>query len=256
MSASVVEPGTVTATIADSVATVSFFHPKGNSLPGALLSRLAEVIGEIGGSSDTRVLVLRSEGTGAFCAGASFDELVAIDSEARGQDFFMGFARVILAMKRARQFIVTRVHGKVAGGGVGIVAASDFAIALDTASVKLSELAIGIGPFVVGPVIERKIGLAAFATLAVDADFFPASWAAHHGLFAKVAETPAELESLVNTAIKKLSHANPDAIAQMKQIFWEGTEHWDTLLAARAAMSGRLVLSDFTRQAIARFKAQ
>ena len=259
MTASPVDPGTgtgtVTATIVESVATISFFHPKGNSLPGALLTRLAEVIGEVGSASDARVIVLRSEGHGAFCAGASFDELAAIDSEARGQEFFMGFARVILAMKRARQFIVTRVHGKVAGGGIGIVAASDFAIAIDTASVKLSELAIGIGPFVVGPVIERKIGLAAFATLAVDADFFSARWAEQHGLFAKVAETPAELESMLNTVVKKLGRANPEAIAQMKRIFWDGTEQWDTLLRERAAMSGRLVLSDFTRQAIATFKA-
>lgn len=249
------DPGTVTATVSDNVATVSFFHPKGNSLPGTVLSRLAEAIGDIGGSADARVLVLRSEGSGPFCAGASFDELAAIDSASRGQEFFMGFARVILAMKRARQFIVTRVHGKVAGGGIGLVAASDFAIAHTSAAVKLSELAIGIGPFVVGPVIERKIGLAAFSALAVDADFFPASWAAQQGLYAKLAETTAELESLVNTAVKRLSHANPDAIVQMKRIFWEGTEHWDTLLPERAAMSGRLVLSDFTRQAIAKFKA-
>ncbi|MBI2795227.1 MAG: enoyl-CoA hydratase/isomerase family protein [Gemmatimonadetes bacterium] len=255
MTVSPQDPGTVTATVADSVATVSFFHPKGNSLPGALLGRLAEVIGQVGASSDARVLVLRSEGTGPFCAGASFDELVAIDSEAHGREFFMGFARVILAMKRARQFIVTRVHGKVAGGGIGIVAASDFAVAHTGAAVKLSELAIGIGPFVVGPVIERKIGLAAFSALAVDADFFPATWAAQQGLYAKVAETPAELEAMVNAAVKKLSHANPEAIAQMKRVFWEGTGHWDTLLPERAAMSGRLVLSEFTRQAIARFKA-
>lgn len=255
MTAPVPHPGTVTATVADSVATVSFFHPKGNSLPGTLLTRLAEVIGEIGSSANARVMVLRSEGSGPFCAGASFDELVAIDSEARGQEFFMGFAKVILAMKRARQFIIARVHGKVAGGGIGLVAASDFAIAHVGAAVKLSELSIGIGPFVVGPVIERKIGLAAFSALAVDADFFPASWAAQQGLYAKLAETPAELESLVNTAVKRLSHANPEAIAQLKGIFWEGTEHWDTLLPKRAAMSGRLVLSDFTRLAIAKFKA-
>ena len=248
--------GSVTATVADGIATVSFFHPKGNSLPAHVLKRLAEAITEVGKNDDARVVVLRSEGSGPFCAGASFDELAAIETHRMGIDFFMGFARLILAMRSCPKFIVTRVQGKVAGGGVGMVAASDFAVAMDTSSVKLSELAIGIGPFVVGPVIERKIGLGAFTTLAVDADFFSAQWALQHGLYAKVAETVAELDSLVGTIVKKLHTANPEAMAMMKQIFWQGTEHWDTLLPERAAMSGQLVLSDFTRNAIIRFKAK
>ncbi len=248
-------PGTVTATIADGIATVSFFHPKGNSLPGALLRKLADTIAEVGRSKDARVILLRSDGTGPFCAGASFDELVAIGDDVQGQEFFMGFARVILAMRDAPQFIVTRVHGKVAGGGVGIVAASEYAIAMSTASIKLSELAVAIGPFVVGPAVERKMGTGAFQALTVDADFFPASWAAQHGLYAKVADTAAEFDALLNGTMKKLVNANPEAMAMLKRAFWSGTEHWPTLLPERAAMSGRLVLSDFTRAAIAKFKA-
>ena len=250
------EPGTVTATIADGIATVSFFHPKGNSLPGALLRQLAETIGEVGRSKDARVILLQSEGTGPFCAGASFDELVAIENEQTGREFFMGFARVILAMRDAPQFIVTRVHGKVAGGGIGIVAASEYAIALHTASIKLSELAIGIGPFVVGPAVERKMGVGAFQALTVDADFFPAHWAAQHGLYAKVAETPVEFDAVLGSTLKKLTHANPEAMTLLKRTFWMGTDHWPQLLTERAAVSGRLVLSDFTRQAIARFKGK
>lgn len=248
-------PGTVTATIADGIATVSFFHPKGNSLPGALLRHLAHTIAEVGRSKDARVILLRSEGTGPFCAGASFDELVALSDDLQGQEFFMGFARVILAMRDAPQFIVTRVHGKVAGGGVGIVAASEYAIAMSSASIKLSELAVGIGPFVVGPAVERKMGTGAFQTLTVDADFFPAAWAEQHGLYAKVADTAAEFDALLNATMKKLAHANPEAMAMLKRAFWAGTEHWPTLLPERAAMSGRLVLSAFTRAAIAKFKA-
>ena len=248
--------GSVTATIADGIATVSFHHPKGNSLPATILARLAQAITEVGNNASAHVVVLRSEGSGPFCAGASFDELVAIDSHRMGIDFFMGFARLILAMRSCPKFIVTRVHGKVAGGGVGMVAASDFAVAMDTASVKLSELAIGIGPFVVGPVIERKIGLGAFTTLAVDADFFTAHWAMNHGLYSKVAETTAELDSLVGTIVRKLQHANPEAMALMKKTFWQGTEHWETLLPERAAVSGQLVLSVFTRTAIAKFNAK
>ncbi len=250
------EPGTVTATIADGIATVSFSHPKGNSLPSALLRQLALTIAEVGRSRDARVILLQSEGTGSFCAGASFDELVAIEDEAQGTEFFMGFARVILAMRDAPQFIVTRVHGKVAGGGVGICAASEYAIAMASASIKLSELAVGIGPFVVGPAVERKMGVGAFQTLTVDADFFSASWAAQHGLYAKVADTPAEFDALLGVTLKKLLQANPEAMTLLKRTFWAGTEHWPTLLPERAAMSGRLVLSQFTRQAIARFKAK
>ena len=250
------DPGTVTATIADGVATVSFFHPKGNSLPSSLLRQLADTIGEVGRSRDARVIYLRSEGGGPFCAGASFDELTSIENESQGTEFFMGFARVILAMRDAPQFILTRVHGKVAGGGIGICAASDYCIAMTTASIKLSELAVGIGPFVVGPAVERKMGVGAFQALTVDADFFSAAWAAQHGLYAKVAETPAEFDALLGSTLKKLTHANPEAMTLLKRTFWAGTEHWPTLLPERAAMSGRLVLSDFTRRAIARFKGK
>lgn len=249
-------PGTVTATIADGLATISFFHPKGNSLPSALLRQLARTISEVGRSKDARVILLQSEGSGPFCAGASFDELMSIENDVQGTEFFMGFARVILAMRSATQFIVTRVHGKVAGGGIGICAASEYAIASKEASIKLSELAVGIGPFVVGPAVERKMGVGAFQALTVDADFFPAAWAAQHGLYAKVADTTAEFDALLGTTLKKLLHANPEAMALLKQNFWAGTDHWPALLAERAAMSGRLVLSDFTRQAIAKFKTK
>ena len=172
------DSGTVATQIADGIATVRFAHPKGNSLPSALLANLAETIRALGDERGARVVVLRSEGTGPFCAGASFSELQAIADERAGKRFFMGFATLILAMIRCPKLIVTRVHGKVVGGGVGMVAASDYALATGTAAVRLSELAVGIGPFVVGPVIERKVGLAAFSALAVDADWRDARWAA------------------------------------------------------------------------------
>src|SRR5690349_12146100 len=178
--------GRVAVEITDGIATVRFGHPKGNSLPGALLRELAERIADVGRDARARVIVLRSDGTGPFCAGASFDELTAIADEAAGKEFFSGFARVILAMLRCPQLVVTAVHGKVAGGGVGIVAASDYAIAIESAACKLSELAVGIGPFVVGPVIERKIGLAAFQGMAVDADWRDARWSHLQGLYTQL----------------------------------------------------------------------
>lgn len=249
--------GRVVTTLADGVATVRFGHPKGNSLPGALLRALAEAIGAAGADLDARVVVLRSEGSGPFCAGASFDELVAISESGdpdAGRAFFSGFAGVIRAMQRCPKFVITRVHGRVAGGGVGLCAASDYAIAVDAATCKLSELAIGIGPFVVGPVIERKIGLAAFTAMAVDADWRSAAWSHQHGLYARVVPDAAALDAAVDALARRLAASNPDAMADIKRVVWEGTEHWDALLAERAAVSGRLVLGEHTRRAIASFR--
>ncbi len=249
-SSSVLEAGTVETAVADGVATVRFGHPKSNSLPGALLARLADAISAAGRDPGARVIVLRSDGDGAFCAGASFDEFKAIADAEQGRRFFSGFARVILAMIWAPKFVITRVHGKTAGGGIGVVAASDYALAVEGASLKLSELAVGIGPFVVGPVIERKIGLAAFSALAVDADWRTAAWAERHALYAEVLPTTAELDRRVDAFAAKLSGYNPEATRRMKETFWQGTEGWDALLAARAEISGTLVLSPHTRKAI------
>jgi methylglutaconyl-CoA hydratase len=246
--------GTVSSYVTDGVADVSFGHPKSNSLPASVLRALVEEITTIGARDDVRVILLRSYGTGAFCAGASFDELVAIEDPTAGHEFFMGFARVILAMTRCPVPIVTRVHGKVVGGGVGIVAASDYAMALDRASLRLSELAVGIGPFVVGPVIERKTGPGPLSAMGLDADWRDARWGAAHGLYAKVWESLPELEASLNALAQHLASSNPEAVRQIKANAWTGTEHWPGLLSERAAMSGRMVLSDYTKVAIRNFK--
>ena len=245
------EDGQVTVQIADAIATLSFSHPKGNSLPGSVLAQLAAEVTRLGTNPDAAVIVLRSEGTGPFCAGASFQELQAVRTPEQGKRFFLGFAKLILAMTRCPKFIIARVHGKAVGGGVGVCAASDYALAVPGASVKLSELAVGIGPFVVGPVIERKIGLAAFSALAVDAmEWRVAEWGREHGLYAEVRDSVEELDQAIAELASRLASFNPEAMMQMKRAFWQGTEHWDTLLEERAEMSGRLVLSEFARKAI------
>jgi methylglutaconyl-CoA hydratase len=246
--------GDVTVTLADGIGTIRFGHPKGNSLPGALLKRLAEAVSWVGRDPAARVIVLRSEGGGPFCAGASFDELVSIGDAEAGEEFFSGFARVILAMIRAPKFVVVRVHGRTAGGGVGIAAAADYAFAVKGASAKLSELTVGIGPFVVGPVIERRIGQGPYAAMSVDADWRDADWCERHALYAKVCDDVASMDAAINALAGTLAASNPQAMAKMKEVFWAGTDHWDDLLAERARMSGTLVLSDFTRNAIAKFK--
>ncbi|MBA3890049.1 MAG: enoyl-CoA hydratase/isomerase family protein [Gemmatimonadaceae bacterium] len=252
-SSNVPDSGEVRTSTADGIATVSFYHPKGNSLPGALLRAIAGAVEAAGADATVRVIVLRSEGAGPFCAGASFDELMRIEDSATGQHFFAGFATLILAMRRCPCPIVTRVHGKVAGGGVGIVAASDYVVAVRKASLRLSELAVGIGPFVVGPVIERRTGPGAFAAMALDAQWRDAEWGERFGLYAQVHETEQELDAAVTSLSSELARANPEATRLLKQVFWQGTDEWDALLAERAAMSGRLVLSDHTRRAIAAF---
>ena len=246
--------GVVTCSITEGIATVSFYHPKSNSLPAALLNDIAGRITSVSKHPATRVVVIRSEGVGSFCAGASFDELKQIDSPEAGKEFFMGFARVILAMRRCPKPIICRVQGKVVGGGVGIVAASDYALAVPDAPARLSELAVGIGPFVVGPAIERKIGAGAFSAFALDADWRDAAWCLAHGLYTRICDNLPALDQVLGTLSHKLATYNPEAISQLKAAFWSGTESWDELLEARAAMSGTLVLSEFTKNAIAAFE--
>ena len=248
--------GYVRTDIADGIGRIEFFHPKSNALPSAILRDLAAAVTAVGADPSARVIVLQSGGTGPVCAGASFDELTAISSPEQGQEFFSGFARVILAIIRAPKFVISRVHGKAAGGAVGLIAASDFSMAVSKASAKLSELAVGIGPFVVGPVIEKKIGLAAFGAMSVDADWRDAAWGERHGLYAKLFDDVAAMDDAVTALATTLAASNPEAMAMLKRVFWAGTEQWDTLLTERAAMSGTLVLSAFTRNAIGAFKTR
>lgn len=251
------ESGRVSLEISNNVAFISFFHPQSNSMPGKLLRELADAITKAGQNENAKVIVLKSEGEKAFCAGASFDELASIEDFETGKYFFSGFATVINAMRKAPKFIIARVQGKAVGGGVGIASAADFTIAHESASVKLSELAVGIGPFVVGPAVERKIGKSAFMSLTINAtEWKDANWAREAGLYAEVYATHEELDNAVMKLTERLSKSNPEAIMMLKKIFWEGTEHWDTLLSERAEMSGKLVLSDFTKKAIEKFKSK
>lgn len=239
------------------ITTIEFFHPQSNSLPGKVLEDLAREIHSAGMDEDTKVIILRSAGDGAFCAGASFDELIAIQNETEGLKFFSGFAHVINVMRKSKKLIIGRIHGKCVGGGVGLAAAVDYAIAVDKAEIKLSELAVGIGPFVVGPAIERKIGASAFSQLAIDASLWRnAEWAKHKGLFAEVHSSVENMDESIYRLATSLAHSSSAAMVEMKKIFWKGTEQWDELLKERAAISGRLVLSDFTKNAINKFKGK
>lgn len=247
----------VKSNIEEGIAVIEFYHPASNSLPGAILNELAETITKEGNNSECKVIIVKSAGERAFCAGASFDELIAINNEADGKEFFSGFAKVINAMRKCPKFIIGRIHGKAVGGGVGLASSVDYAIASDHASVKLSELAIGIGPFVVGPAVERKMGLSAFSALATDAtEWRSAEWAKVHGLYAEVYSSTAEMDEEITMLARKLAASSPEAMAELKKVYWKGTDDWDNLLMERAAISGRLVLSDFTRNAINKFKAK
>ncbi len=237
------------------VTTIEFFHPKGNSLPGKILAELTKRIQQAGNHAETRVIVLRSAGEKSFCAGASFDELAAIKNEADGLKFFSGFAILINAMRKCPKFIIARVQGKCVGGGIGLAAAADYCIALNTAEIKLSELALGIGPFVIGPAVERKIGLGAFSALAIDATIWRNSdWAKKKDMFAEVHDTVENMDEAIYRLTNHLAQSNPEAMAAIKKTLWKGTEHWDELLHERAAISGRLALSEFAKEAIAKLK--
>jgi methylglutaconyl-CoA hydratase len=249
------QQGSVSVSNADGVTTIEFSHPAQNSLPGRLLSELTSAIHYAGETGDSRVVVLRSGGDRVFCAGASFDELAAIENFETGKKFFLGFANVINAIRKCPKLVIGRVQGKAVGGGVGLAAATDYCMASQWASVRLSELAVGIGPFVVGPACERKMGLAAFSQLAINAtEWQTATWAKEKGLFQEVFETVEQLDAYIGHFTKTLVHASPEAMRRLKQVFWQGTENWDTLLDERASISGRLVLSEFTKKAIAGFQ--
>lgn len=250
-----VDQGHVECVINEGVATVEFGHPLSNSLPGKILQKLADTITDLGKSDEVTVIILKSAGERAFCAGASFDELIAIEDFETGKKFFSGFANVINACRKCPKLIIGRVHGKAVGGGVGVASAVDYCYATKYADVKLSELAVGIGPFVVGPAVERKIGVSGMSQLAINAtEWRSASWAMEQGLYAEVFESAEEMDERIAELASKLAKSNPEAMALLKKIFWEGTEHWDELLMERAAMSGKLVLSEFTVNAINAFK--
>ena len=246
-----VKEGYVKTETHNGVTTIEFFHPKSNSLPIKILEELVKEIHFAGTHDDSKVIILKSFGDTTFCSGASFDELLAIKTLAEGTQFFSGFANVINAMRKCPKFIIGRIHGKCVGGGVGLIAAVDYAIALDKAEIRLSELAMGIGPFVIGPALERKIGTAAFSTLAIDSNMWRNSdWAKRKGLFAELHEDKENMDESIGRLASTLSHSSPKAMAEMKKMFWKGTEHWDELLKERAAISGELVLSRFTKNAL------
>lgn len=249
--------GYVKTSIESNIATITFFHPQSNSLPGAILNQLADAITAAGANDQARVIILKSDGAKAFCAGASFDELIAIDSDEKGKVFFSGFAKVINAIRKAPKFVIARVQGKAVGGGVGIASAADYTLATDNADVKLSELAVGIGPFVVGPAVERKMGKSAFTSLSINAtEWQSAYWAMNNGLYVNIFKDVETLDNEVNQLAARLAKSSPEAMMELKKVCWEGTENWDDLLIQRAAISGRLVLSDFTRNAIQSFKSK
>ncbi|HPF12031.1 MAG TPA: enoyl-CoA hydratase/isomerase family protein [Flavobacteriaceae bacterium] len=238
----------------DGIATIEFFHPEHNSLPGSLLASLVEAINHAGENEEAKVVILKSGGDRTFCAGASFQELIHIDNAATGKVFFSGFANVINAMRKCPKFIIGRIQGKTVGGGVGLASATDYCMATQYAAIKLSELNVGIGPFVVGPAVERKLGTSAMSQIAMDPNtFYPAEWALRKGLYTQVFDSTEELDEAVQAYAEQLCGYNPEAMAEMKRTFWAGTENWDQLLAERAAISGRLVLSEFTKETLKKY---
>jgi methylglutaconyl-CoA hydratase len=251
------QEGYVKTETQENICTITFFHPQSNSLPGAILNQLADAIRQAGTASDAAVIILKSGGEKTFCAGASFDELIAIKTEEEGLRFFSGFAKVINAIRTCPKFVIAAIQGKCVGGGVGLAAAADYSIATKAADVKLSELAVGIGPFVVGPAVERKIGTASFSALSIDATSWRSSeWAMEKGLFAELHQDISSMHQAVDKLAKTLSGSSPEAMKELKSICWKGTENWDALLMERAAISGKLILSTFSINAINAFKAK
>ena len=247
--------GSLITTIENKIATVEFGHPASNSFPRELLDRVTNELNSLSNNPEVSLIVLRSEGVGAFCAGASFDELLAVSNLEEGKKFFSGFAHLINAMRNCKKLIVGRVHGRAVGGGVGIASACDYVFATNNAAVKLSELAIGIGPFVIEPAVSRKIGKTALAEMTLAPhEWKSADWAQERGLYANTFNNTEDLDAALENFCSKLASYNPDALIEMKKVLWEGTAHWETLLLERAAITGKLVLSEYSKKALMQFK--
>ncbi|KAF2335671.1 enoyl-CoA hydratase/isomerase family protein [Flavobacterium daemonense] len=246
--------GSLETSFNNAIATVQFGHPASNSFPRQLLDRLTAEINSLSRNENVSVIILKSEGAKAFCSGASFDELLQVENEEQGTEFFSGFAHLLNAMRNCNKLIIGRVQGKAVGGGVGIISACDYTFATILSDVKLSELAIGIGPFVIEPAVSRKIGKTAMAEMTLAPEKWKtAEWAFNKGLYSVLCDA-ANLDWEVNNFAEKLSSYNPEALYEMKKIIWEGTENWESLLFERATITGKLVLSDFSRNALMQFK--
>lgn len=257
MSSEVITQGGILTQIKNGIGTITFHHPKSNSLPSKVLKEFASAITDFGNNPDVKVMIIQSEGSGAFCAGASFDELLSLEDFTASKEFFMGFARVINAIRKVNKFVIGRVQGKAVGGGVGVACAVDYCFATSAASVKLSELAVGIGPFVVGPAVERKIGTSAFTSLAINAaEWRSAEWAQSCGMFMDVYVNETEMDTALQHLANTLANSSPDAMSELKRVAWQGTEDWDTLLEQRAEISGRLILGEFSKNYISQFKGK
>lgn len=249
--------GTINTTITEKIATITFYHPSSNSFPSKQLQALTNAINELNSHKEVTLIILASEGEKAFCAGASFDELLQINDLENGTKFFSGFANVINAMRTSNKLIIGRVQGKTVGGGIGLVAACDYCFATENASIKLSELAIGIGPFVIEPAVTRKIGFPAMSEMTLEAETWKsAQWAKEKQLFTQVFSSIQEMDEAIEKFTNRLSNYNPEALFEMKKVLWKDTEHWDVLLKERAGISGKLVLSDFTVNALNAFKSK
>lgn len=251
------DSGNITLSIEYQIATINFYHPASNSLPSSLLNQLTDILYQLDIDNQVKVIILKSNNKTTFCAGASFDELISINNETDGLAFFSGFANVINAMRKCSKLIIGRAQGKAVGGGVGLLAATDYCFATEQAAIKLSEFTIGIGPFVIAPAIERKMGIAALSELTINStQWHNAYWAKEKGLFAHVFDSIEEMDKEIEHLSLKLANYNPESLQQMKSVLWQGTNHWDNLLSERAAISGKLVLSDFTKEALNKFKNQ
>lgn len=251
------EPHYIKTDIESEIATIEFFHPKSNSFPSTQLHELIRIFDELGANDKVKIIILKSTGDKVFSAGASFDELLTIDEFEKGKKFFMGFANVILAMRRCPKFIVGCITGKIVGGGVGLTAACDYALAESNSSARLSELSIGIGPFVIEPAITRKIGITAFSEMTMNpTEWKSPEWLKEKGIFNHVLSSPEECEKATLDFAKNLSVYSLEAMRDLKSIFWQGTEHLPELMKSRAEMSGRLVLSDFTKETLLKFKSK
>ena len=244
----------VNAQVLNQISHIEFGTSKSNSLPGEILELLAQTILSEAAKVDVKAIVLKSSGEKAFCAGASFDELLQIDELEISKKFFGGFAKVLNAMRTCGKLVIVRVQGKTTGGGVGIACGADYCFATKDSSLALTELNLGIGPFVIGPYVERKIGKSEFTAMAIDADFRSAQWAERNHIYHVVSDSIEEMDEKLTVFLDTLASRSADALALLKKVSWEGSEHFEKLMPERIQMSASLILEDSAKENINKIK--
>lgn len=212
------------------VAQITLNRPEvRNAFDDTLIQSLTKAFTRLGKDANVRVIILRAEGS-AFCAGADLNWMqrsVDFSFSENVQDAHH-LAAMLKAIYDCPKPVIARVHGAAFGGGVGLVAACDIALATESAKFCLSETRLGLIPAVISPFVVPKIGQTAARRYFLTAEVFSATQAAHLNLVTEVASDEAALDALLAKIVGAILANGPEALSQSKVLLEQITHFaWD-----------------------------